>query len=69
MVLRLLGNFQHIRYYSGNIQKLLEHIGFELDLYRKCNLHLNIFVICKKTFDLTIGKCEKYENLILRANH
>jgi|GEM_PF-697018 len=48
MILRLIGKGVHIRYYSGNIQNLLKHFGFEDIPYRKCNLHMNIVVVGKK---------------------
>jgi glycosyltransferase involved in cell wall biosynthesis len=49
MILRLIGEGSHIRYYSGNVQNLLRHFGFKDMLYRKCNLHMNIVVVGKKT--------------------
>jgi len=48
MILKLIGKVWHIRYYSGNIQKILKHIGFEPELYKRCNLHINILVTGKK---------------------
>jgi len=48
MLLGLIGKIVHIRYYSGNITKILEHTGFVPVLFERCNLHINILVIGRK---------------------
>lgn len=48
MLLGLIGKVAHIRYYSGNISKILEHTGFTPVLFERCNLHINILVIASK---------------------
>jgi len=48
MVLKLLGMAFHIRYYTGDIRKLLNYVGLEMVGYRKCNLHINLFVVGEK---------------------
>lgn len=49
MVLKLLGEAQHIRYYTGAIRKLLNQVGLEMAVYKKCNLRMNIIVVGEKT--------------------
>ncbi|MDI6639936.1 MAG: glycosyltransferase [Methanocellales archaeon] len=48
MLLRLLGPFEHIRYYTMGIQKLLLQTNFKMVLFKRCNLHVNILVIGEK---------------------
>lgn len=48
MILKLIGKGSHIRYYGGSIRKLMEHSGFEWNIYKKCNLYMNILVVCTK---------------------
>ncbi len=48
MLLGLIGKIVHIRYYSGNIKKILEYTGFVPELFMRCNLHINILVIGRK---------------------
>lgn len=48
MLLGLIGKIVHIRYYSGNIIKILEYTGFVPVLFERCNLHINILVIGRK---------------------
>lgn len=48
MVLKLIGSGLHIRYYTGNITRVLKQIGFGNILYKKCNLHMNIVVVGEK---------------------
>jgi hypothetical protein len=45
MVMKLLGEAHHIRYYTGAIWKLLERAGLKMVKYRKCNLRMNIMVV------------------------
>ena len=47
-ILRLIGTPKHIRYYSKHIEAILEYVGFKLNLYKKCNLRLNILVAGEK---------------------
>lgn len=51
MILKLLPDFKHIRYYSMNIEKLLEYFNFDMVLYKIINFHINILVIGKKVED------------------
>ncbi len=48
MLLGLIGKIVHIRYYSGNIVKLLDYVGFKPVLFERCNMHINILVIGEK---------------------
>ncbi len=52
MMLKLLPEFKHIRYYSMNIEKLLNYFKFDMVLYKICNFHINILVIGRKVEEL-----------------
>lgn len=48
MLLGLIGKIVHIRYYSGNIVKILDYVAFKPVLFERCNMHINILVIGEK---------------------